>query len=760
MRRSCTWLLGLLLAAGAPMAAERAAAEGTVDAGLEAFERGRFEDAVDSWSDAARAAASRNSTAEQVRALEFLARGHSALGRYRSAVQTLEDALKLAENSGDQVRLASLLGALGNACVAAGAPDAARQYLQRSVDLARADGDTPRIAAALNDLGNLHLAQRHREEAVSAYGESAALAQAAGLRTLAARAYANAAGALRELGRAQAAAAQLQAALAQLALAAASHETALTWIRVGVVSQELRDALPPAHSELQLQAWHALSEALGMAERLGDRRAASYALGYLGKLYEDERRHAEALALTRRAILAAQRVDAPESLYRWQWQAARLLRHAGTPEEAIPAYRQAVHTLQSIRQEFSDERRSAAPFREAAGRVYLEFVDLLLARSAGLQEPSAVSAHLAEAREVVELLKAAELRDYYRDECVDAALSKVTQLDLVSRTAVVVYPVVLAERTELLLSLPGGLRRVSVPVGAQALTDEVRRFRLALEKRTTREYIVHARQLYRWLIGPLEAELGALKVDTLVFVPDGPLRTIPMGALHDGKRFLVEKYALAITPGLSLTEPRPIGRERLKVLALGVTRSVQGYAALPNVSSELAALASLFDSKTLLDEAFNLERLERELRSEPFSVLHVASHGEIDSDAARSFVLAFDDRLTMERLEQAVSLRKFGGQPLELLTLSACDTAAGNDRAALGLAGIAIKAGARSALATLWAVQDELSSALVTEFYRQLKDPSASRAQALQRAQVKVIADPRYDHPGFWSAFLLINNWL
>jgi CHAT domain-containing protein len=107
-----------------------------------------------------------------------------------------------------------------------------------------------------------------------------------------------------------------------------------------------------------------------------------------------------------------------------------------------------------------------------------------------------------------------------------------------------------------------------------------------------------------------------------------------------------------------------------------------------------------------------------------------------------------------------VGVFRFRDDPLELLTLSACDTAAGDDRAALGLAGMAIKAGARSALATLWNINDEASVDLVVDFYRELKDPSVSRAVALKRAQTKMLEDPRYEHPGFWSPFLLINNWL
>jgi CHAT domain-containing protein len=343
---------------------------------------------------------------------------------------------------------------------------------------------------------------------------------------------------------------------------------------------------------------------------------------------------------------------------------------------------------------------------------------------------------------------------------VDTALSKITKLDVVSPTTAVIYPILLPDRTELLVSLPTGLKRFSLPVTADALTRETRQFRLALEKRTTWEFLPGAQQLYRWLITPLEPDLASLKIDTLVFVPDGPLRTIPMAALHDGQRFLVEKYALGITPGLNLTDPRPIGRERLKVLALGITEPVQGFSALPNVATELEALRTLFGSTTLLNQAFSVQALERELKQEQFTILHIASHGEFGSDIKNTFLLTFDDRLTMDRLDQVVGLLKFRNEPLELLTLSACDTAAGDDRAALGLAGVAIKAGARSALATLWNINDVVSSQLVAEFYHELKGPSVSRAEALRRAQTKVLSDPRYDHPGFWSPFLLINNWL
>jgi CHAT domain-containing protein len=215
-----------------------------------------------------------------------------------------------------------------------------------------------------------------------------------------------------------------------------------------------------------------------------------------------------------------------------------------------------------------------------------------------------------------------------------------------------------------------------------------------------------------------------------------------------------------MTPGLTLTDPRPINRANIKLLSAGLSESVQGFPPLPNVTKELSAIQELYGGKRLLNDQFKVVRMEGELKEESFTILHIASHGTVEKDVKNSFILAYDDKITMDRLSQLVGLYQFRNSPLELLTLSACETAAGDDRAALGLAGIAIKAGARSALATLWIIDDAATSDLVTEFYRQLQDPLVSKAVALQRAQLKILEDPLHQHPSFWAPFLLINNWL
>jgi len=730
--------------------------------GLEAFQRGAFEDAVSRWTEAAHAYERDGKLAGQLTALIQLSQAQSALGQYRQAVQSLETALGLAERLGDKTRLAAVLSALGNAYIVTGPPEAAEQHLRQGLALARQIGAAGLTAATLNNLGNLFSGAGRHGDALATYRESAALARQAKQPVATARALANAAAALRQEGRPQEARGLLDEARLELRPAPASHDKAFALINVALGYRDLRPVMAEAADSLLREASQALTEAGAIAEGLGDRRIASYAWGHLGGLYEDGRRHEEALRLTRRAVFAAQRVNAPESLYRWQWQAGRLLRKLGAVDDAIASYRRAVATLQSIRPEltFGYGPRPLS-FRESIGQVYFELVDLLLQRAAAAGDRAQIGPYLVEARETVELFKAAELRDYFRDDCVDTALAKVTGLDVVSQTAVVVYPIMLADRTELLVSLPGELKSVVVPVGADKLTQEVRQFRLKLEKRTTREYLPHAQRLYDWLIRPLEPDLAATRIETLVFVPDGPLRTIPMAALHDGKQFLVNKYAIATTPGLNLTDPRPIQREKAKVLAVGVTEAVQGFPPLPNVAAEIQMLRTLFkDTTVLVDQTFLASRLEEKLKGEQFTIVHVASHGQFESDASKTFLLTFDEKVTIDRLDQFIGLFKFRDDPLELLVLSACDTAAGDDRAALGLAGVAIKAGARSAVATLWQVHDAVAAVLIEQFYREVQNPAVSRAAALQRAQLKVLADPRYEHPGFWSPFLMINSWL
>ena len=162
-----------------------------------------------------------------------------------------------------------------------------------------------------------------------------------------------------------------------------------------------------------------------------------------------------------------------------------------------------------------------------------------------------------------------------------------------------------------------------------------------------------------------------------------------------------------------------------------------------------------------MNKNFSLSNVENELSDNAYSVVHIASHGKFAGKVKDSFLLTYDRKMSMDDLEKFVGSSKFRfDKPIELLTLSACESAAGDDMAGLGLASVAIKAGARSALATLWSIDDAATSELVMEFYRQLQKPEISKAKALQQAQLKSLDDKRYRHPSYWAPFLLIGNWL
>ena len=728
--------------------------------GLSAFRRGAFEQAILDLREALKFYEKEGKLNKQREALTLLAEAYQYIGQYHEALKSLKSALLLAEKTGNRTQIASVLGSLGNLHITLGPQDKAFQYLNEGLSMAKELGDSGLSATILNNLGNLFITQNKYNEALGAYIESIALAKKSNNELLVTRALTNAAMTSMQNGQYKDSKTLLDRALSETRNLNHSHDKAYGLINIGLTYRHLRSYLPEKH-DFHLLSSQAFHEALRVAETIGDPRALSYACGYLGTLSEDQKQFQEAMKWTSRALFAAQQVNAPESLYLWQWQTGRLLKVIGKTEEAISAFRNCVYTLQSIRQEMSTcYGIPQISYRESVEPIYFGFVDLLLQHSASVQKREQVELYLMEAREAVELLKVAELRDYFQDECMGAARLRMTRLDIVSKTAVAIYPVVLANRTELLLSLPTGLKRFSIEVKADDLAQEVRKFRQKLEKRTTREYLPHAQKLYDWLIRPLEPDLKSLTTDTLVFVPDGPLRSIPMAALHDGKQFLINKYAIAITPGLNLTDPRPVKRENVKVLSAGLTDSVQGFPPLPNISNELQAIQGFYGGTPLLNRNFLNSNLEKELKNKQFTIMHIASHGQFEGDVRKSFLLTFDDKLTMDQLEQYVGLFKFREDPLELLTLSACETAAGDDRAALGLAGIAIKAGASSALATLWHINDQASSELVVEFYRQLQDPSISRAIALKRAQFKLLNDRSYEHPGYWSPFLLINNWL
>jgi CHAT domain-containing protein len=341
-----------------------------------------------------------------------------------------------------------------------------------------------------------------------------------------------------------------------------------------------------------------------------------------------------------------------------------------------------------------------------------------------------------------------------------ALQSKTSVLDFIATDTAIIYPVVFKDRLELLVTLSNtGIKQYSIDISSDKLNENIQKFRNYLEKRTTTQFKQYAKNLYDIIIKPIEQDLEKNSIKSLVIVPESFLRTIPLAALFDGSKFLVEKYAISVTPGLTLTDPQKFETKNISVLIGGITESVEGFPALPAVNEEVKAINNLYSSVILKDHAFTKKNIEDNLTKKEFSVVHIASHGLFEGNINNTFILAYDGRISLTDLQDLMFINIYRDKPIELLTLSACDTAAGDERAALGLAGIAIKAGARSAFATLWEVSDIATSQIVANFYKNLSGGN-SKSESLRKAQIALINDENFNHPYYWSPFLIIGNWL
>ncbi|MEH2172517.1 CHAT domain-containing protein [Nostoc sp.] len=312
---------------------------------------------------------------------------------------------------------------------------------------------------------------------------------------------------------------------------------------------------------------------------------------------------------------------------------------------------------------------------------------------------------------------------------------------------------------------------------AQEFRDQI----VSPQNRRRTGYLRSSQQLYRWIIAPLEADLQAREINNLVFLPDIGLRSTPMAALHDGKGFLVEKYSIGLMPSLSLTNTLYKDIKKSQILALGVSQSTQGQEPLPAVPLELSTLVSkLWQGKLLLDKQATLENLKTIRRQQPFGIIHMATHADFATGAlSNSYIQLWEDKLRLNQLRQL----RLNEPEVEMLVLSACRTALGDEESELGFAGLAVLAGVKTSVASLWSVNDAGTAALMTKFYENLKT-APIKAEALRLAQVAMVkgqiyvkdgqvqglggvgnlplpadsADESLMHPYYWAGFTMVGN--
>ncbi|WP_426546031.1 CHAT domain-containing protein [Dapis sp. BLCC M126] len=732
---------------------------------------GKAEAALDTWKEASQTYEKIENYLGLTRSNINQAQALQALGLYSQAWKQLEIARQNLQDQPDTIVKAKALQSLGDVLRGIGQVQASQKVLESSLAIAENLQATEEIAITLISLGNTAILLENPKAANLFYQ-----------------------GAIEELPVPEI---KIQAMLNQLNLFVQQKEyfaatesvkniddllnqlpnsQAAIYARINLAQSllELRKMVltngnnKPLYSTVKIAEY--LVKAVQQAKNLGDTRAESYALGNLGKLYEHNQQFNEAKELTEKALNLAQAINAADIIYQWQWQLGRILVAQENKEEAILAYSQAVETIQSLRSDIvaiSSELKF--DFRDSVEPVYRELVELLLEPSESGKTDTISQENLRQARKIIEALQLAELDNFFRNACLDA---QPVEIDLVDKNAAIFYTIILGDRLAVILAIPEQpLVYYTTNISKSKINSTVQTLLDALTNPQKRIFIENywepAQKIYNWLINPIEKQLEANKIKTLVFVSEGNLRNVPLASLYDGEKYLAQKYNVAIAPSLELIDPQPLARKELEILSMGITESRQGFPPLPNVRQELEDIQNQTSSEILLNESFTEKEANTEVANTTYQVIHIATHGEFSSNAEDTFILTWDEKINVEELRNMIRSGTQQTKPIELLVLSACRTASGDNRATLGLAGIAVRAGARSTIASLWYVSDEATAALMKNLYQELTNPEITKAEALRRAQQQLLKDaqtgrinPEFEHPYFWSTFILVGNWL
>lgn len=740
----------LELSSQAEQVIEAILAQALNTAGSVELKLGHIEAALENWEKATIAYTEIGDTIGKLGSQMNQAIALQGLGMYPRSQTILKEVLTQLEAEPNSLLKVSSLHQLGITLSLTGKLTESRDILEQNLSLSK-NLNAPQITSAiLLSLGNIYEKLKHSQAAALSYQQAEEIAPTITQKLQANLNYLNLLRAEDSPSKFQKLYATIKQDLNKLTLSNSSVE-----IRINLADILLKI---PANNTIIFprEIAEILTPAIQGARTLRTPKIESYSLGTLGKLYEQNQQWQAAEKITEEALWIAQKIQALDLIARWQWQFGRILTNQSRKHEAISAYTQAVNSLQRLRNDFVNiDRNVQFSFTETVEPVYRELVRLLV------QEPNN-QANLQQARQVIESLQLAELDNFFREACLAAQPIKIEQID---STAAVIYPIILADRLSVILARPGAdLTYYETQLPEKEILGRLEQFQLYLNPAFfDSDRLQVSQTLYDWLIRPTEPQLAASNIQTLVFVLDGALRNLAMAALYDGQQYLIEKYSIALAPGLELLNVESLTKEKLGVLTAGLSEARGHFSALPAVETELREIAQIFKSDLLLNQKFTNANLTAKINSANLPVVHIATHGQFSSDVENTFILTWDGKINVQEFNSILRSReqKFS-HPLELLVLSACQTATGDRRAALGLAGFAVRSGVRTTLGSLWQVSDRSSADLMIRFYQELAggQPATSKAKALQKAQLALLKNPQSQHPFYWAPFVLLGNWL
>lgn len=516
------------------------------------------------------------------------------------------------------------------------------------------------------------------------------------------------------------------------------------YAKLKLVKLLAQEQQPIAGKSPLLVAFKHTQTALEQANQLQNPRALSFVYGRLGDLYNRNQQTEQAIRAYELAAQYAQFHQAWDALYQWRSALAHIYEEQGQSTQAIASYQSAVQAVEEIRWNLlpisSDLQFS---FKDRVEPVYQGYMKLLLQSD---------RPNLKQVGQINQSLRLAELENFLR--CGDISLVPLTQrqqqnqvvvqvLDLGNQTAIIIgnhyYPV---DHTQLQQTVNDLTTTLQDPKFYQTPPEQ---------------YLPLLQSLYQLILKPAIGQNLIPEEKPILFNLNGPLQNIPMSLLHDGDRYLIERNPIALSTGYVKSQPTSLSTKA--ALIGGVYEEAPSLQAnaldpLPDVKTEVAAIqAQVPTTEVLLNQDFTYDRLLQKLQRATFPIFHVSTHGKFSSDPAQTYLLAWDRPLNVQDIQGALQAATRSGG-LDLLFLSACNSAEGDPRSLLGLAGLSAQSGASNTIASLWSADAAASAMLSQEFYGALKDPVLV-ADALRQAQLKLLKSP-YAHPYYWANYVLV----
>jgi CHAT domain-containing protein/tetratricopeptide (TPR) repeat protein len=706
------------------------------------------------------------------------------LGQYDRAIDFYEQNLAIAREIGDRAGESRALGGLGIAYYGLGQYDRAIDFYEQDLAIAREIGDRARESRALGNLGNAHHNLGQYDRAIDFYEQDLAIAREIGDRARESRALGNLGNAYESLDQNDRALEQYGQAVTLFNTIGTRAEEATLLSDIGIL---LNRQAQPELAIIFLKASVDIREAIR-----GDIRGLSTDLqqSFTDTIADDYRLLAD-LLLQQDRIIEAQRVLDLLKVQELDDYLQGVRRNSRT-ERGVDYLRPEL-TILARYSDLQDSAIEAGRELESLGRIPRS--DRTAAQNQRIADLTNLRNELNS--DFNDFARSPEIRDLISQlsfEARDASvnLSSLNRLrnELQELNAAIFYPLVLEDRLELIITTPDAppLRR-TVSISREELNRTILAFRDALENADP-SIETPAQQLYDWLIEPIQADLDAAGVDTIIYAPDGQLRYIPLAALHDGDQWLAQRYQVNNITAESLTNFTEADAAQPSILAAAYTDSAPSHTPLVNgtpytfygLAGAREEVSLLPSNQLLLDDDFSLATLLPIM--DEFSVLHLATHAAFVPGAPEDSFILFGNGDT-PTLRDVESWTLNG---VDLVVLSACETGVGglgNGEEILGLGYQFQVSGAKAVMASLWTVSDQGTQVLMTAFYDALQQ-GMTKTESLQAAQTALITNDfeavgsqrgtvelistatgqplvpggTLAHPYYWAPFILIGNGL